>query len=92
MESLSDLAHDEIGPASFSTRAEGIVSRIGRDVWKGRGKDKFRLLSQKIYYLSDKWTPDAQPAQDAFVFQKNLLAYQPDKRILLDPVPEELGA
>ena len=79
--------YDEISSASFSARAEGIVSRIGRDVGKSGNRDEFRLLSQQIDYPSDEWTPDAQPCQDPFVFQKNLIVYQPDKRISLDPVP-----
>jgi len=84
--------HDETCPASFSARAEGIISRIGRDVWQSRGRDKFRLLSQQINYLPDEWTPDTQLCQDAFVFQKNLITHQPDKRVPFDPVPEQLGA
>jgi hypothetical protein len=84
--------HDEIGPASFGATAEGIVSRIGRDAWQSRGRDMFRLLSQQIDYLSDEWTPDAQPFQDPFVFQENLIAHQPGKRIPFDPVPEQIGA
>jgi hypothetical protein len=88
--------HDEIGPASFSARANGIVSGIGRDAWQSRGRNKFRLLSQQIDYLpplvADEWTPDAQPPQDSFVFQKNLMVHQPDKRIPFDPVPEQIGA
>jgi hypothetical protein len=84
--------HNEIGSASFSARAEGIVSRIGRDVWKSRGRNKFRLLSQQIDYLPDEWTPDAQPSQDSLVFQKNVITHQPDKRVPFDPVPEQLGA
>ena len=84
--------HDEIGSASFSATAEGIVSRIGRDTWKTSGRNKFRLLSQQIDYLPNEWTPDAQPSQDSFVFEKNLIAHQPDKRILFDPVPEQMGA
>jgi len=84
--------HDEIGSASFSATAEGIVSRIGRDIWQSRGRNKFRLLSQQIDYLTEEWTPDAQPSQDSFVFQKNLIAHQPDKRIPFDPVPKQFGA
>jgi len=84
--------HDEIGSASFNATAEGIVSRIGRDAWQSRGRNKFRLLSQQIDYLPDERTPDAQPSQDSFVFQKNLIAHQPDKRIPFDPVPEQIGA
>jgi hypothetical protein len=84
--------HDEIGLASFSAAAEGIVSRIGRDTWQSRRRNKFRLLSQQIDYLPDEWTPDAQPFQDSFVFQKNLIGHQPDKRIPFDPVPEQIGA
>jgi hypothetical protein len=33
----------------------------------------FRLFAQEIDYPSDEWTPDAQPSQDSFVFQKNLI-------------------
>jgi hypothetical protein len=84
--------HDEICPASFNAAAERIVSRIGRDIWKKRGWDKFRLLSQKIDDLPDECTPDAQPSQDSLVFHKNLVAHQPDKCILFDPVPEQVGA
>ena len=84
--------HDEIGPASFSATAEGIVSRIGRDAWQSKDRNKLRLLSQQVDYLPDEWTPDAQPCQDSFVFQKNLIAHQPDKRIPFDPVPEQIGA
>jgi hypothetical protein len=84
--------HDEIGSASLSATAEGIVARIGRDAWKSRSRNKLRLLSQQIDYLPDEWTPDAQPSQDSFVFQKNLIAYQPDKSIPFDPVPEQIGA
>ena len=84
--------HDEIGSASFSATAEGIVSRIGRDAWQSRGRNKFRLLSQQIDYLPDEWTPDAQPFQYSFVFQKNLIAHQPDKPIPFDPVPKQIGA
>src|SRR6266849_6346155 len=54
--------HDEIGSASFSATAEGIVARIGRGAWQSRGRNKFRILSQQIDYLPDKWTPDAQPS------------------------------
>ena len=72
--------HDEIGPASFGAPAEGIVSWVGRDAWQSSGRNKFRILSQQIDYLPDEWTPDAQPSQDLFVFQKNLTAHQPDKR------------
>ncbi len=84
--------HDEIGTASFSATAEGIVPRIGRDAWQSRRRNKFRLLSQQIDYLTEEWTPDAQPSQDSFVFQKNLIAHQPDKPIRCDPVPEQIGA
>jgi hypothetical protein len=84
--------HDEIGSASFSATAEGIVSWIGRDAGQGRGRNKFRLLSQQIDYLPDEWPPDAKLSQDSFVFQKNLIAHQPDKRIPFDPVPEQIGA
>ena len=84
--------HDEIGPASFGAPAEGIVSWVGRDAWQSSGRNKFRILSQQIDYLPDKWTPDAQLSQDLFVFQKNLIAHQPDKRIRCDPVPEQIGA
>lgn len=52
----------------------------------------FRLLSQQIDYLPDEWTPNAQLSQDTFVFQKNLIADQPDKHIPFNPVPEQLGA
>ena len=51
-----------------------------------------RLLSQQIDYCTDEWTPHAQPSQDSFVFQKNLITYRPDKRVPFDPVPEQLGA
>jgi hypothetical protein len=84
--------HNEIGSAGFSTRAEGIVSRIGRNIWKSRGGNRFRFLSQQIDYLPDEWTPYAQPSQDSFIFQKNLIAHEPDKRIPFDPVPEQFGA
>jgi len=84
--------HDEIGSAGFSATAEGIVSWIGRDTWQSSGRNTFRLLSQQIDYLPDECTPDAQPSQDSFVFQKNLVAHQPDKRIPVDPVPEQIGA
>ena len=84
--------HDEIGPASFSARAERIVSRIGREVWQGLGRNKFRLLSQQIDYPPDEWPPDTQPSQDSFVFKENLIVHQPEKRILFDPVPEQTGA
>ena len=57
-----------------------------------QGRDKFRLLSQQIDYLPDEWTPDAQLSQHPFVFQKNLIAHQPDKRIPFNPVPEQTGA
>jgi len=74
-EILRIQCHDEIGSASFSAAADGIVSRIGRDAWQSSGRNKFRLLSQQIDYLPDEWTPDAQPLQDSFVFQKNLIAH-----------------
>jgi hypothetical protein len=66
---------NEIGSASFSASAEGIVSWIGRDVWKSRGRNMFRLFAQEIDYLPDEWAPDAQPSQDSFVFQKNLITH-----------------
>jgi hypothetical protein len=45
--------HDEIGSASFSAAAKGIVARIRGDVWKSRGRDVFRLFAQEIDYLTD---------------------------------------
>ncbi len=84
--------HDEIGLASLGTCTEGIISRIGRDVWQSGGRNKVGPLSQQIDYLPDQWTPDAQPSQDSLVFQKNLITHQPDKRIPFDPVPEQIGA
>jgi hypothetical protein len=48
-------------------------------------------LSQQIDYLPDEWTPDAQPCQDSFVFQKNLVTHQPDKRVPFNPVPEQFS-
>lgn len=84
--------HDEIGKASFSATAEGIVSWIRRDARQSSGRNKFRLLSQQIDDLPNEWTPDAQPSQDSFVFQKNLIAHQPDKSVSFDPIPEQIGA
>jgi hypothetical protein len=52
--------HDEIRSASFRATAERIVSRIGRDVWKGRGRNRFRLLSKQIDYLPDEVAPYAK--------------------------------
>jgi hypothetical protein len=52
--------HDEIRSASFSATAERIVSRIGRDVWKGRGRNRFRLLSKQNDYLPDEVAPYAK--------------------------------
>jgi len=65
--------HDEIGAANFGAPAKGIVARIRGNIWQGRGRNKFRLLSQQIDYLPDEWTPDAQLPQDSLVFQKNLI-------------------
>ena len=56
------------------------------------GRNKFRLLSQQIDYLPDEWPPDTQSSQDSFVFKKDFIAQQPEKRIPFDPVPEQFGA
>jgi hypothetical protein len=52
----------------------------------------FRLFAQEIDYFTDDWTTDAQPPQDSFVFKKDFIAHQPDKRIPFDPIPEQFGA
>lgn len=52
----------------------------------------FRPFAQEIDYLTDDWTTDAQPPQNSLVFQKNLITNEPDKRIPLNPVPEQFGA
>jgi len=82
--------HDEIGLASLSACTEGIMSRIGRDVWQSGGGNKIRPRSQQIDYLPDEWTQDAQPSQDSLVFQKNLIAAR--QTYPLRSSPEQIGA
>jgi hypothetical protein len=84
--------HDDIGSPSFSARADGIISGIGRDVWQSRRRNKFRLLSQQIDYLPNELTPDAYLSKTRLYSRENLIAHQPDKRIPIDPVPEYSGA
>ncbi len=52
----------------------------------------FCLFAQQIDYFTDNRTADAQPRQDLFVFNNDLVAHQPDKRVPFDPAPEKVRA
>lgn len=52
----------------------------------------FRLFAQEIDYLADYRTTNSQARQNLLVFKQDFIAYQPDKCVLFNPVPEQFGA
>lgn len=84
--------HNEIGAPSFSAAAKGIVSRIRRYVWRSGNNHKFRLFPYEIDYSADELATDAEACQNSLVFKQDFICHEPEKRIPLNPVPEQFGA
>jgi len=51
-----------------------------------------RLFTYEIDHLADDRATDAETCQNMLVFKQDFVAYEPNKCIPFNPVPEQLGA
>jgi hypothetical protein len=83
---------DKVGFTDFGACAERFIVRIRRDVAASGIGNLFRLGSNQIESRADVMGANAKARKDLLVFVHDRFVNQPEKGVLLNPVPQKLGA